>query len=476
MLATRLTAGATRRSAALCTCNASRQAPRAAAPPRTTGSLKVRRHSSLIGSQLTNGSNSAQTWLRRYSTRRGEAAEPLVVEGKSYPRDEFTNVTPTILSKLPRQLHLQPSHPIGILRRQIESHFNSFEHLNSLSPIVTVQQNFDDLGFPPDHPGRALTDSYYLNKEYMLRTHTSAHEVESFRKGLDRFLLSADVYRRDEIDRSHYPVFHQMEGCNVVDPSEGGIERLERENAEMRAALSAANIIIDDPTGPETATNPYQPEHDPRVAKIIAEHLKNSLNGLVLKLFGPNAAKAGEPLQVRWIEATFPWTAPSYEVEVLFNGKWLEILGCGVVKQDALARSGELVADLHHSFAESAEARRFLGDELTSSGALKLQVSRTSKVGRLDLASNGSPWSCSRSPTSASSGPKTSGSCPSSARTRSRPSSRTPSIPSATRIWRSGCRSGVVRRRRRSGKSGTRMTLWRWSGTRRAISSKVFSS
>ncbi|GAA5876070.1 hypothetical protein JCM3774_004495 [Rhodotorula dairenensis] len=339
---------ATRRAAApvrtFCSCNVSRRAYRAAAAsaaaatallPVAAGSLKVRPAPVATAS----GAALAHSWSRSYSTRR-DAAEPLVVEGKSYARDEYSNVTPTILSKLPRRLHLQPSHPIGILRRQIESHFSSFEHLNSLSPIVTVQQNFDDLGFPADHPGRALTDSYYLNKEYMLRTHTSAHEVESFRNGLDRFLLSADVYRRDEIDRSHYPVFHQMEGCNVVDPSQGGIERLERENAEMRAALSAANIIIDDPTGTETETNPYQPEHDPRVAKIIAEHLKNSLNGLVLKLFGPNAARAGEPLQVRWIEATFPWTAPSYEVEVLFNGKWLEILGCGVVKQDALARSG----------------------------------------------------------------------------------------------------------------------------------------
>lgn len=282
----------------------------------------------------------SQVQWRFQSTQARSQAEPLVVEGTSYPRDEYTNATPTILSKLPHRLHLQPSHPIGILRKQIEAHFSSFEHLNSISPIVTVQQNFDDLGFPPDHPGRALTDSYYLNKQHMLRTHTSAHEVESFRKGLNQFLLSADVYRRDEIDRSHYPVFHQMEGCNVVDPAQGGIERLERENADMRSALQRANIVIDDPTGDETATNPYQSEHDPRVARIIAEHLKNSLNGLVLRLFGPNADKQGEPLQVRWIEATFPWTAPSYEVEVLFNGKWLEILGCGVVRQEALARSG----------------------------------------------------------------------------------------------------------------------------------------
>ncbi|BGP48812.1 phenylalanyl-tRNA synthetase alpha subunit, mitochondrial [Rhodotorula kratochvilovae] len=278
---------------------------------------------------------------RRTYAARAKPTEPLVLDGVSYPRDHFTNATPTILDKLPRRLHLQPSHPIGILRTLIESHFADFKHLNSLSPIVTVAQNFDDLGFPADHPGRALTDSYYLNQAHMLRTHTSAHEVECFRAGMDRFLVTADVYRRDEIDRSHYPVFHQMEGCNVVDPAQGGIERLECENAEMRAALGAANIVIEDPTGDETATNPYQAEHDPRTARIIAEHLKNSLNGLVLKLFGGRAGGEGaEPLRVRWIEATFPWTAPSYEVEVMFNGKWLEILGCGVVRQAALERSG----------------------------------------------------------------------------------------------------------------------------------------
>ncbi|GAA5826378.1 hypothetical protein JCM11251_002339 [Rhodosporidiobolus azoricus] len=278
------------------------------------------------------------SFLRSYSAK-ARHDEDLVIDGKTYPRDAYSNATPTILSKLPRQLHLDPSHPIGILRSLIESHFSSFTHLNSLSPIVTVQQNFDDLGFPPDHPGRSLTDSYYLNKQHMLRTHTSAHEVESFRQGLDQFLLTADVYRRDEIDRSHYPVFHQMEGCNVVDPSTGGIERLKEENEIMRSQLQAANIVIEDPTSEVTSTNPYQEEHDPETARIIAEHLKNSLNGMVLKLFGGRSG-GDEPLRVRWIEATFPWTAPSYEVEVMFNGKWLEILGCGVVRQAALERSG----------------------------------------------------------------------------------------------------------------------------------------
>ncbi|GAA5929260.1 phenylalanine--tRNA ligase [Sporobolomyces koalae] len=318
---------ATRTALAPCTC-ASRAAVRTGTSTTTTAAFVALPYVP-----------SARPTRRSYSTRHAKTG-PLIVNDASYPRDDYSNVTPTILSKLNRNLHLDPNHPLGILRTRIEQHFSDFHHLNSLSPIVTVQQNFDDLGFPKDHPGRSLTDSYYLNREHMLRTHTSAHEVASFREGLDRFLLTADVYRRDEIDRSHYPVFHQVEGCNVVDPSTGGIERLARENVEMSKMLDQANIKISDPTRELTASNPYQTEHDPAVARIIAEHLKNSLNGLVLKLFEGLKGTEGGPLEVRWIEATFPWTAPSYEVEVMYNGKWLEILGCGVVRQDTLARSG----------------------------------------------------------------------------------------------------------------------------------------
>lgn len=270
--------------------------------------------------------------------------QALELQGKSYTRDQYSNTTPTILSKVDRNLHLSPSHPIGILRNLIESHFSSFEHLNSLSPIVTVRQNFDDLGFALDHPGRSLTDSYYLNKEFMLRTHTSAHEVETFKRGAEKWLLTADVYRRDEIDSSHYPVFHQMEGANVVNRE--NLHRLVEENEIMAKRLEEANIVIEDPTRQTSVANPIQVEHSEEEARIIATHLKASLNSLVLTLFGQLRKSGSEPLQVRWIEATFPWTAPSYEVEVLFEGKWLEILGCGVVRQDILHRSGSFVIPL----------------------------------------------------------------------------------------------------------------------------------
>jgi phenylalanyl-tRNA synthetase alpha chain len=64
----------------------------------------------------------------------------------------------------------------------------------------------------------------------------------------------------------------------------------------------------------------------------------------MLHLFGGRVgATASNPLKVRWIEATFPWTTPSFEVEVFFRGKWLEILGCGVVRQATLDNASTLI-------------------------------------------------------------------------------------------------------------------------------------
>jgi phenylalanyl-tRNA synthetase alpha chain len=255
-----------------------------------------------------------------------------------YPRDSLTNVPPSILSLIPRALFLQPSHPISTLRALIEDHFGpTFQSITSLPPIVTPQQNFDELEFPADHPGRSPSDSYYLNKDWMLRTHTSAHEVQVFRAGIPRWLLTADVYRRDEIDRSHYPVFHQMEGAKVVAPEE--MDHLSKENERFRAELDASNIQVQDLSTINEA-NPWQEWHKHEHAELVNANLKHSINSMIYGLFGGRAKKGGEPLQVRWIDAYFPWTSPSYEVEVFFDGKWLEILGSGVVQQAALTRSG----------------------------------------------------------------------------------------------------------------------------------------
>ncbi|TEB31305.1 phenylalanyl-tRNA synthetase [Coprinellus micaceus] len=269
---------------------------------------------------------------RRYSSKHVE------ILGTEYPVDEVTNVTPSILSKIPLRLHTKPSHPLSTLRGLIEEHFAGFSHVSSFSPVVSPFKNFDELSFPKDHPGRAATDSYYVNKDMMLRTHTSAHEVEMFRKGEMKWLLTADVYRRDEIDGSHYPVFHQVEGARIFDASPEGLKEVRESNEFLEAQLAKSNILIED-VPHVSPTNPVQEGHDPVLSELVAKNLKLSLNGMILKLFGGGAEK-GEPLRVRWIEAYFPFTSPSFEVEVFYQGKWLEILGSGVVIRHTLDTAG----------------------------------------------------------------------------------------------------------------------------------------
>ena len=108
------------------------------------------------------------------------------------------------------------------------------------------------------------------------------------------------MYRRDSVDASHYPVFHQMEGVRVFAP------------ADVAAGGGGGGGDV--------------------AAHAEAE-LKATLEGLALHLFGADA-------QTRWVDAYFPFTHPSFELEVLFNGEWLEVLGCGVVQPAILAAAG----------------------------------------------------------------------------------------------------------------------------------------
>ena len=71
-----------------------------------------------------------------------------------------------------------------------------------------------------DHVTRSKNDNYYINRTTMLRAHTSAHQRDFIRMGCNQFLVTGDVYRRDEIDSSHYPIFHQMEGVRLFSREE----------------------------------------------------------------------------------------------------------------------------------------------------------------------------------------------------------------------------------------------------------------
>lgn len=154
----------------------------------------------------------------------------LIIENQQYPTDSWTNVTPHILSHIGRNLHRQNHHPLNHLTNRLRQFFYQFYDpgrlspkfsvVDNLSPIVTTEQNFDSVCTPLDHVSRTKSMNYYLNEKTLLRAHTSAHQVDLMRSGLNAFLCIGDVYRRDHIDPTHYPIFHQCEGVRLFNKEE----------------------------------------------------------------------------------------------------------------------------------------------------------------------------------------------------------------------------------------------------------------
>lgn len=210
------------------------------------------------------------------------------------------NVTENIYNKIGVNLHKQSAHPLNIIREAIYEHFDKsqtgeFKKFDNLYPIVSTHANFDSVLVPSDHVSRSYNDTYYVSEDKVLRCHTSAHQAELLAQGEKAFLVTGDVYRRDSVDSTHYPVFHQMEGFRVFTPEE----------------IAASGVSGVD---------------------LAVKELKGTLEGLARHLFGD--------VECRWVDAYFPFTEPSFELEIFFEGDWLEVLGCGITQQSILDDNG----------------------------------------------------------------------------------------------------------------------------------------
>ncbi|ASX00982.1 MULTISPECIES: phenylalanine--tRNA ligase subunit alpha [Mycobacterium] len=186
-------------------------------------------------------------------------------------------------------------HPITILAEHVADTFIAMGWEVVDGPEVESEQfNFDALNFPADHPARSEQDTFYIAPEdsrQLLRTHTSPVQVRTLlARELPVYIVSIGrTFRTDELDATHTPVFHQVEGLAVD------------------RGLSMA-------------------------------HLRGTLDAFARAEFGPEARTRIRP-------HFFPFTEPSAEVDVWFVGKkggpgWVEWGGCGMVHPNVLRAAG----------------------------------------------------------------------------------------------------------------------------------------
>ncbi|MCC7257087.1 MAG: phenylalanine--tRNA ligase subunit alpha [Gammaproteobacteria bacterium] len=178
-------------------------------------------------------------------------------------------------------------HPVSRSLERIEAIFRGAGFAVHEGPEIEDDfHNFTALNIPANHPARAMHDTFYVPDGRLLRTHTSPVQIRAMmREGVPiRLIAPGRVYRCDS-DMTHTPMFHQVEG-----------------------------LVVD--------------------RNVSFAHLKAVLHDFVERFFERRAT-------LRFRPSYFPFTEPSAEVDVLAeSGRWLEILGCGMVHPEVLRTAG----------------------------------------------------------------------------------------------------------------------------------------
>jgi len=231
-------------------------------------------------------------------------AENLIIQTSLEIQNRQVSVDAIDISLPGRNVAEGTRHPISITINHISNIMRGYGfRVEQGNEIETEFYNFEALNIPPNHPARDMHDTFYINAKNLLRTHTSSVQIHTMMKtGVPlKIIAPGKVYRCDS-DPTHSPMFHQLEG-----------------------------LYIDE--------------------DINFCHLKGILEKFIMDYFQ-------KEIEMRFRPSYFPFTEPSAELDIKFRGKWLEVLGCGMVHDNVLKNVG-INPEKYSGFAFGLGIERF---------------------------------------------------------------------------------------------------------------------
>lgn len=216
---------------------------------------------------------------------------------KFFFKKKYINNNIEDLTKPGNKKDLGSRHPISIIKHRILNIFNKIGFKICEGPEIEDDwYNFTALNFPYNHPAREMQDTFFIKKSNkLLRTHTSSVQIRYMEKNKPpiRIISPGRVYRNENISSYSHCMFHQIEG-----------------------------LYLD--------------------KKVSFKDLKNTINFFIKNFFGKSIT--------RLRPSYFPFTEPSAELDILWNNKWLEIIGCGMVDPIVL-KNVNIDPDIYSGFA-----------------------------------------------------------------------------------------------------------------------------
>jgi phenylalanyl-tRNA synthetase alpha chain len=224
--------------------------------------------------------------LKNKSQQSFDSVKENLMAGKSASEDYVDFSLPG------RKIEIGTRHILTQTSNEIKDIFKSLGFSVYEGPeLESDYNNFEALNFPPDHPARDMQDTFFINENFLLRTHTSPVQVRLMQNSKPpiRAIMPGRVYRNEAISAKSYCLFHQVEG-----------------------------LLVDD--------------------EVTFSELKGTLVAFAKQFFG-------EDVKYRYRPSFFPFTEPSAEVDIWWQpkgkaGRWLEILGCGMVDPNVLENVG----------------------------------------------------------------------------------------------------------------------------------------